>query len=65
LSGAREPSFLDTLGAAYAELGNYPLAARTAQQAAALARQMNNARQADNYAAHEKLYAAGQPLREK
>jgi tetratricopeptide (TPR) repeat protein len=63
LSGGRVPTILDTLAAAYAEAGRFPEAIRTAQRAADLAAQQNDAALVEAIKSHLRLYEAGTPLR--
>ena len=65
LSGGREPAFLDTLAAAYAEAGQFTDAVRTARQAADLAARQNKAALAESIRAKIPLYQAGTPFRGK
>jgi Flp pilus assembly protein TadD len=65
LSGGREPAFLDTLAAAYAEAGQFTDAVRTARQAADLAAQQNKAALAESLRGKIPLYEAGTPFRGK
>jgi tetratricopeptide (TPR) repeat protein len=63
LSGAREPQFLRTLGAAYAETGRFTEAIATARQAAAIANMQGKQRLAKNLEQDLMLYRATLPLR--
>jgi tetratricopeptide (TPR) repeat protein len=63
LSDGREPAFLGTLAAAYAEAGRFPEAAQTARKALDLAKQQNNQSLAESVKAEIPLYEAGTPLR--
>lgn len=60
LSEWQEPEFLDTLAAAYAELGKFDEAANWQQRAADA---VTDPRQADEFAARAERYRAGLPLR--
>jgi tetratricopeptide (TPR) repeat protein len=62
LSGGREPAVLDTLAAAYAEVGRFPEAAETARRAQALATQQNKGPMAERLAARIALYEARAPF---
>jgi len=64
LSGGREPSILDALAAAYAEVGRFPDAVRTAERALDLARQQGNAELAVALDARLALYRSRAPFRE-
>ena len=63
LSGGREPQFLRTLGAAYAETGRFPEAIAAARQAAAIANMQGKQRLAKNLEQDLVLYRANRPLR--
>ena len=65
LSGGREPVLLDTLAAAYAEVGRFPEAARTERQALELAAQGQNPQMMDALKARLGLYEAGQAFHER
>jgi len=65
LTGDREPSTLDALAAAYAEVGRFGEALRTAQRALDLARQAGNAELAVAIDVRTALYRARSPFREK
>ncbi len=65
LSGRREPSILDALGAAYAEAGRYPEAVQTALRALDLSRQQKNSGLAAAISSRIALYEARTPAREK
>jgi tetratricopeptide (TPR) repeat protein len=65
LSGAGEPAILDSLAAAYAEVGRFSAAVQTASRALALAKQMNNQELAEALNARIVLYQAKIPFREK
>ena len=62
--GSRDPLVLDTLAAAYAEVGRFPDAIRVAQQAASLAAQQDNAALVESIKSRIQLYHAGKPSRE-
>jgi tetratricopeptide (TPR) repeat protein len=62
-TGGREPAFLDTLAAAYAEAGRFDKAVETAQQALALARQ-ERPELAGPVEGRLRLYEARKPFRE-
>jgi tetratricopeptide (TPR) repeat protein len=64
-SGSREPTALDALAAAYAELGRFGAAARTAEQALARAREQGNAELAQAVSARLALYQDKKPFRER
>ena len=64
LSGGREPMVLDTMAAAYAEVGRFPEAVETANRALALATQQNNQRLANALSARIGLYESRTPFRE-
>jgi Flp pilus assembly protein TadD len=63
LSAGREPIFLNTLAAAYAEAGQFQKAVETAERALALASRQNNATLVDTLRAAIQRYQAGSPLR--
>jgi protein O-mannosyl-transferase len=63
LSGGREPQFLRTLGAAYAETGRFTEAIAAARQAAAIANMQGKQRLAKNLEQDLMLYRATLPLR--
>ncbi len=65
LSGGREPMFLDTLAAAYAEAGRFSQALRIARQAADLAAGQDKAAVTESIRAKIPLYQAGTPYRGK
>jgi tetratricopeptide (TPR) repeat protein len=65
LSGGRELSALDSLAAAYAELGRFSAAVETADRALALAGQQNNRELAEALRARVALYQAKAPFREQ
>ena len=64
LSGGREPQFLRTLAAAYAENRRFSEAIAAAQQAAAIANMQGKQRLANNLAKDLMFYRANLPLRE-
>jgi tetratricopeptide (TPR) repeat protein len=64
VSGGRDPVILDTLAAAYAEVGRFPEAVQTARQALALATQQNAQPLAEGLKARIALYEAKTPFRE-
>lgn len=64
LSGGREPLFLRTLAAAYAESGRFPDAIAAAQQAAVIAGMQGKRRLANHVEGDLVLYRAHLPLRE-
>ena len=63
LSGGREPQFLRTLGAAYAETGRFPEAIAAARQAAAIANMQGKQRLAKNLEQDLVLYRSSLPVR--
>jgi protein O-mannosyl-transferase len=65
LSGGREPRFVRTLAAAYAENGRFPEALAAAQQAAAIARMQGKTGLANRLDGDLMLYHAHLPLRER
>jgi hypothetical protein len=64
LSGGREPRFLRTLAAAYAESGRFSEALAAAQQAAAIARMQGKTDVANRLEKELVLYRGRLPLRE-
>jgi hypothetical protein len=64
LSGGREPRFLRTLAAAYAESGRFSEALAAARQAAATARMQGNTGLANRLNKDLMLYRGHLPLRE-
>jgi tetratricopeptide (TPR) repeat protein len=64
LSSGRDPAVLDTLAAAYAELGRFPEALEAARQAASLAAQQRNQAVADAVRDRIVLYERQIPFRE-
>jgi len=65
LSGGQEPAILDSLAAAYAEVGRFPVAVETARRALALARQQNNQQLIDGLNARIAAYQAKRPFRDQ
>jgi Flp pilus assembly protein TadD len=65
LSGGREPMFIATLAAAYAECGQFSAAVSTAQRALDLAARQNNPGLAEFLRRQIVLYQAGQPFHER
>jgi tetratricopeptide (TPR) repeat protein len=63
LSGGEEPAILDTLAAAYAEVGRFSAAVETAQRALALASARRDRALVDALDARIKLYQSGSPFR--
>jgi protein O-mannosyl-transferase len=61
LTGGKNPAFLDTLAAAYAEAGRFPEAVETARHALRLAEAQSNAALAGQLQSEMKLYQAGAP----
>jgi tetratricopeptide (TPR) repeat protein len=64
LSGGRNPIYLDTLAAAYAEAGRFPDAIATARQALDLATQQHRTRLMEALNSKIKLYEAREPYRD-
>ena len=64
LSGGKDAALLDTLAAAYAEAERFGEAAATARRALGLAREKNQAEQAEAIERRLALYEARRPLRE-
>ncbi len=64
LSGERNPAYLDTLAAAYAEVGRFPEAMATARQALDLAAQQRRGSLVEGLNARIKLYESHQPYRD-
>jgi len=64
LSGSRDPDMLDTLAAAYAEVGRFSEAVAAANDALNLAAAKGDAALADSLRDRIELYRAGKPLRE-
>ena len=65
LSGARDPSYLDTLAAAYAEVGRFPEAVTVAHKALVLAAQQHQERLMEGLNTRIKLYESQQPYRDE
>ena len=65
LAGGAHPAILDTLGAAYAEAGDFARAAQVARQALALTAGRDMAELEAEIRAHLKLYEAALPVRSK
>jgi tetratricopeptide (TPR) repeat protein len=61
LTGYSQPEFLDTLAAAYAEVGRFPEAVQTSQKAMELARSHGKAELARDIGSRLRLYQAGRP----
>jgi protein O-mannosyl-transferase len=64
LSGGKNPVFIETLAAAYAETGRFSEAVKAAQQALPLANAQSNAPLVKTLQAQIGLYQAGQPFHE-
>ncbi len=64
LSRGRDPEFLDTLAASYAEAGRFEDATRTARRALELARQQSNSELAKAVGSKIALYEAKTPFRQ-
>jgi tetratricopeptide (TPR) repeat protein len=64
LSGGSNPGVLDTLAAAYANVGRFREAVETARQARDFATRQNNQRLSEGVNARISLYEAGTPFRE-
>jgi protein O-mannosyl-transferase len=64
LSEGRDPEFVATLAAAYAEVGRFPEAVATAERALSLANVRGKARLAERLRTQVALYQAGAPYRE-
>jgi len=64
LSAGRDPAFLDTLAAAYAEAGRFPEATQTARRALDLASQQRDSQLARALTTRIALYEAKTPFRE-
>ena len=64
LSGARNPVYLDTLAAAYAEVGRFPEAIAAARKALDLAAQQHRGRLVEALNTRIKLYESQQPYRD-
>jgi tetratricopeptide (TPR) repeat protein len=65
LTGYKNPSFLDTLAAAYAAAGKFDDAVKTAKQALDIAKSGDQEGLTNEIQSHIKLYQAGQPHRQK
>lgn len=65
LSKGQSPTILDTLAAAYAEVGRFADAAKTARQAVNLAKRQGQMSLANSMKARIRLYEAKAPYREK
>ena len=63
LAGGKNPDYLDTLAAAYAEAGQFPQAVEAAERALTLAVAQSNPRMED-IRARLKLYQGGSPFHE-
>ena len=63
LSGGREPQFIRTLAAAYAESGRFPDSIAAVQQATMIANMQGKRRLANNLEKDLLLYRASLPLR--
>ena len=64
LTGGRKPHFLDTLAAAYAEVGRFDQAIKTARQAYRLLRHTSVATTAEQVRSRIALYESGKPYRQ-
>ena len=64
LSGGNQPAILDTLAAAYAEVGRFSAAVATARKALDLATQQNKRSLADALQKRIALYGTGKPYRQ-
>ncbi len=64
LSGGNDSAVLDTLAAAYAEVGRFPETVQTAERALALATSQSNTSLARKIAARLKLYRSAAPFRD-
>jgi hypothetical protein len=64
LTGGNNVLFIATLGAAYAESGQYSAASATAQRALELAYRQNNPGLAQVIAQQLQLYQSGRPFRQ-
>jgi tetratricopeptide (TPR) repeat protein len=64
-AGERNPLFMDTLAAAYAEAGEFPKAVATAQRAYDLAVMLKNLGLAENLRTTIALYESGAPFRDQ
>lgn len=65
IAGADKPEILDTLAAAYAESGKFPLATNIARHALLLATQQNNQALSEQLRARISQYQAGSPFRDQ
>lgn len=65
LTGYKNPTFLDTLAAAYAAAGRFDDAVKTAKQALDIAKSGGQEDLINEIQNHIKLYQAGQPYRQK
>ncbi len=65
LTGYKNPSFLDTLAAAYATGGRFDDAVKTAKQALDIAKSGSQEGLTNEIQSHIKLYQAGQPYHQK
>jgi hypothetical protein len=63
-TGGNNPYILDTLAAAYAEMGNYPEALKRARRAQGLAEKAGIKELAENLSNEIALYESGKPLRD-
>jgi protein O-mannosyl-transferase len=59
-----DPGILDTLAAAYAEVGRFPDAIRTAETAIQVAQTSGQSNLINDFSSHLKLYRSGTPYRE-
>lgn len=64
ITRSSSPLYLDTLAAAYAEVGRYSDAVATEERALELARHENQTGLIEALEAHKQLYKAQQPYRE-
>jgi tetratricopeptide (TPR) repeat protein len=64
LTGGKNPIFISTLGAAYAEVGQFPEAITAARRALALAREQHMLALADALSSQIALYMRGSPFRD-
>ena len=65
LTGYKNPSFLDTLAAAYAAAGRFDDAVKTAKQALDIAKSGDQEGLTNEIQSHIKLYQTGQLYRQK
>jgi tetratricopeptide (TPR) repeat protein len=63
-TGDQDPNTLDTLAAAYAETGDFPMALETARKALQLAQQAGKSDLAESLKKEILLYESGKPLRD-